>query len=913
MNRSWFLSILCVVSAMASPVISPKLAVPSDVDQGNLLWNELNCAACHTESKNPDQPSSRLAPILGKNGLHLTPQFVRAFLANPELEKQGTTMPDLLHGKSEQERTGTIEDLTHFLSESPENSEKTFSAQPGKIAQGKTLYHTIGCVACHAPEESWQSVMGKDAKAEVDPELRGDGSIPIGPLAKKTTVGQLAEFLRQPEKYRKSARMPSLRLSDGEAESIAMYLLRAQASDPAAAGTKPKTMPGLDFEYFENDFGSEPNWDALKPIMTGTMETFDVRAKRRDQNFGFRFTGLINVPASGSYSFSTVSDDSSRLWIGDKLLVDNAGDHAPQEKSGKIQLNAGVHPITVTFYNNGAGYELRVMWQPPDGQRAPIPAETLSHMGQPMLPIGPEKFARDESKAARGKALFSSLGCASCHEHSEVQSARFSAKSFAEMAASGGCLAESIKSGLPDYHLDATQRNALTHLLAHKTSRTQTPSPETRVRSLIASLNCVACHTRDGKGGPTNARLQYFMGVGEADLGDEGRIPPHLTKIGQKLRRETMTDILEKALSVRPYMATRMPQFGHPAIADLPTLIEEADGAQTRSEPSTSALDEKWGRKLVGVGGLSCISCHTFASRKSLGIPAVDMTMMTRRLKKDWFRAYLLDPPSLRPGTRMPSFWPGGHAVNKEVLDGNTDGQINAVWAYLSKGRDADLPAGLVTGKKEIVAEKEAVIYRNFIRGASPRGIGVGYPEKANLVFDANTLSIAEIWQGAFIDAARHSNGRGEGFEPPLGDRIYALPEGPAFAILETATSAWPKKADDNRMRGYQLDDNRRPIFRYEASRIEVEDFPIALEGKIDPYFKRTLKLSADKTDNVYFRSAVGNRIERQADGSYLVDRKVNFKFNSDAILRESEGKSELLVPVKFNGGRAEIDEEIRW
>jgi mono/diheme cytochrome c family protein len=319
------------------------------------------------------------------------------------------------------------------------------------------------------------------------------------------------------------------------------------------------------------------------------------------------------------------------LWIGDKLVVDNGGDHAPEEKSGTIELSAGAHPITVTFYNNGAGYELRVLWQPPGGQRAAIPAEVLSHMGQPMLPIGGEAFTRDATKAERGKVLFGSLGCAACHEHSEITPAKLAAKSFAEMAASGGCLDESVKAGLPDYRLDADQRAALKTVLSNKNSRAQILTPDVQVRNTMASLNCVACHTRDGKGGPTNARLQYFMGVGEADLGDEGRIPPHLTKVGHKLRREAMVDILEKGLSVRPYMATRMPEFGHEVIGKMPHLFEQADGAQTKSEPPTSALDEKWGRKLVGVGGLSCISCHMFANRKSLGIPAVDMTMMTRR------------------------------------------------------------------------------------------------------------------------------------------------------------------------------------------------------------------------------------------------------------------------------------------
>jgi hypothetical protein len=227
------------------------------------------------------------------------------------------------------------------------------------------------------------------------------------------------------------------------------------------------------------------------------------------------------------------------------------------------------------------------------------------------------------------------------------------------------------------------------------------------------------------------------------------------------------------------------------------------------------------------------------------------------------------------------------------------------------------LPQGLVTGRKEIVAEKEAVIYRNFIKGASPRGIGVGYPEKANLVFDANTLNIAEIWQGAFIDASRHSSGRGEGFEPPLGDRVYALPAGAPFAILESDNVSWPAEfgpAAHYRMRGYQLDEKRRPTFHYTMGDIDVQDFPMAEEGQIDPFFKRTLKLNASSdAKNLYFRAAIGGRIEKQTDGSFLVDGKVAFKLNIEALIRKLNGSQELIAPIHFSNGAAEIVEEIRW
>ena len=250
----------------------------------------------------------------------------------------------------------------------------------------------------------------------------------------------------------------------------------------------------------------------------------------------------------------------------------------------------------------------------------------------------------------------------------------------------------------------------------------------------------------------------------------------------------------------------------------------------------------------------------------------MDLTLMTKRIKRDWFNRYLLEPASLRPGTRMPTFWPGGVAVNRDVLDGNTEGQINALWAYLSRGTEADLPPGLVQGKKEIVTEKEAVIYRNFIAGAGSRAIGVGYPEKANLAFDANEMRLALIWQGSFIDAARHSSGRGEGFEPPLGDRVQRLPAGVPFAVLTDPNAAWPADSARQagyRMRGYHLDEQRRPAFRYIFKDFEVEDYPVAVGEEVDPFLRRTLTLRTTlRAANLWFRAATGGKIEPGPNGS---------------------------------------------
>jgi hypothetical protein len=80
--------------------------------------------------------------------------------------------------------------------------------------------------------------------------------------------------------------------------------------------------------------------------------------------FGIRFIGMISVPSSGTYSFRVNSDDGAKLYIDDKLVVDNDGQHAPQHRDGSIDLAAGVHDIVVEYYQ-GPRYQiaLELSWK----------------------------------------------------------------------------------------------------------------------------------------------------------------------------------------------------------------------------------------------------------------------------------------------------------------------------------------------------------------------------------------------------------------------------------------------------------------------------------------------------------------------------------------------------------------------
>jgi hypothetical protein len=330
-------------------------------------------------------------------------------------------------------------------------------------------------------------------------------------------------------------------------------------------------------------------------------------------------------------------------------------------------------------------------------------------------------------------------------------------------------------------------------------------------------------------------------------------------------------------------------------------------------EPESKILSA--GRHMVGAQAFGCIKCHTFAGQKAEGVQGIDMLLMPKRLQRDWFHAYCVDPQKIRPGTRMPTAWPNGQSVLPNILDGKTPTQIEAIWAYVGS-KSPQVPPGM--GKKFIplVPTDEAIIYRNFIQGAGNRGIAVGFPEKVNVAFDANELRLALVWRNGFIDAARHWTDRGVGAEGPLGDDVLKLPAGPDFTVLPKTDAPWPTanpRENGERFLGYKLTKDERPTFRYSVNGAVIEDTPNP-SGKENPTLRRTISVSAPNAVNgLTFRAAVGNKIELVGDGWYKVDGwKVKIE-GADPTIRSSGGKAELVVPIRLVDGKAKFVQEFSW
>src|SRR6185437_5567478 len=122
--------------------------------QGEVLLGELNCLSCHA-APNQKRILTRGAPDLSQAGKRMTPQFIEDYLMHLHQTKPGTAMPDLFHSSDAGAKQGAIEFLTNYLvSLGGPIAPSKMQGNQSIVEEGRKLFHSVGCVACHAPEKT---------------------------------------------------------------------------------------------------------------------------------------------------------------------------------------------------------------------------------------------------------------------------------------------------------------------------------------------------------------------------------------------------------------------------------------------------------------------------------------------------------------------------------------------------------------------------------------------------------------------------------------------------------------------------------------------------------------------------------------------------------------------------------------
>jgi len=148
---------------------------------------------------------------------------------------------------------------------------------------------------------------------------------------------------------------------------------------PRLATRVADPQPGLWRETFSGDWNALPAFDVVRPENREVAPLVELGTAAGRERCALRFSGFIAIPQDEIYTFALESDDGSRLWIGDELVVDHDGLHGATEARGTIALARGHHPLRVEWFNKTGSAALGLRWAPLDAPLEPIPPAALSH------------------------------------------------------------------------------------------------------------------------------------------------------------------------------------------------------------------------------------------------------------------------------------------------------------------------------------------------------------------------------------------------------------------------------------------------------------------------------------------------------------------------------------------------------
>jgi cytochrome c len=161
----------------------------------------------------------------------------------------------------------------------------------------------------------------------------------------------------------------------------------ASAMSPSTAIKEDDTYPGAIVKVYQYDakrgLAKVADLRPLpSPIFTGIVPQLHATAADLGEltdNFGIIAEGYLKVPKDNTYTFRTISDDGSVLYIGDQKIVDNDGLHGDEPKDGDVALKAGLHPFRLEYFEAGGGNMVSLQWKAPDGKFEVLPGAFIAH------------------------------------------------------------------------------------------------------------------------------------------------------------------------------------------------------------------------------------------------------------------------------------------------------------------------------------------------------------------------------------------------------------------------------------------------------------------------------------------------------------------------------------------------------
>lgn len=532
-----------------------------------------------------------------------------------------------------------------------------------QAADGQRIFEQIGCTGCHL-------VKGYEDIPKIGPSLRR--------MSAKLDPSWTVRWVENPHKFRPRTRMPNFEFKENDAVAITAFLWSLSKEE----GDK---------------------WLQDHPDPAGIGNNLAAQGKTLVESIGCKgchgfaegeFTTTVGKQHDLIPNLKDIASKVGPRWA--YYWIKNPRDYFPQTHMPSLRLS-DQEATAITSY-----------------------LMTLGGKTDPMPNI--EQQLADVKNVKRGEGLVRKYGCFGCHDiqgmekesRIGVELTTFGSKKLEELFFGNHTdipntwddwtynklktprtyATERVEQVMPQFDLADEDIKALRLLLAgfqdrkvpprYTADRSQRTLQVADGRRLMQQYNCVGCHEIEKRGGFIRRYYQENPALA----------PPILNGEGEKVQAPWLFTFIKAPLPIRPWLSLRMPTF-QLSDAEVNTLINYFNGLSKVEVPFASFDEQKVPKEnydaakiLVSKDYFNCLSCHQQGEKKPEGPPegwAPDLTLARNRLNPNWIIKWLQDPQKVQPGTKMPSFFPGGP---DNVLGGKDDRQIEALRDYImSLGR----------------------------------------------------------------------------------------------------------------------------------------------------------------------------------------------------------------------------------
>jgi mono/diheme cytochrome c family protein len=539
---------------------------------------------------------------------------------------------------------------------------------------GERLFEQMNCAGCHL--------------------LKGYEDMPkIGPYLKlasaKLDPSWTVRWITNPHVFRPHTRMPNFMFTQDEATKVAAYVLASsgkQSADWLKAHPEPASL----------------EQDIKNP---GLIE----EGKGLFESVGCKGCHAVDADQIGS----PVGDDAHFIPTATRTAKDFAPNlsHIAEKTSAGWVYSWLKNPRD--FSPHTAMPSLRLS----DHETEALTAFLMTH-GQKKEDPGVETALKDPTNISAGESLVRKYGCFGCHEiegmdkesRIGVELTTFGSKHLDELFFGDRTdvpetwndwtfhklqnpriyATKDVEQLMPNFEFQDADIKNLRVFLA---SLTEGTVPEkyrmpgsagqdaiVAGRRMVNYYNCVGCHIVENRGG----YIRRFYPADEINFA-----PPILNGEGLKVQPDWLFTFLQGPTPIRPWLKIRMPTF-HFDNHEADTVVNyftSLSGVQVPYEFLNTNLIAnptlEAGAKLMSKDYFSCFSCHQQGDKKPEGPPtgwAPDLALAHSRLNPEWILLWLKNPQAVQPGTKMPSFYPGGP---DDILGGNEAEQIKAIRDYI--------------------------------------------------------------------------------------------------------------------------------------------------------------------------------------------------------------------------------------